>query len=425
MPFEHPIRRRRLLQSFGAALPVGWAGAPHAAEPGTGRVKLLGMNIGAKNYDEPAYLEAMAKLDVVILGLYPGWRGDRDGSVFRRLVQQLKARNPRIKVGQYTVLNEAPDDRVKSAAERDKIDKIDQENWWLRNPAGAKTQWTEAYKAWDVNISDWAKPDRNGDRYPQWLAKRDARVYFQPVPEFDIWYFDNVMEQSRVTQGDWQGKGVAMPPKEPAVASAFRRAQVAHWTAARALEPSLIQMGNADHDLSMPEYTGQLQAVFIEAIMGKSWSLETWAGWRRMMQRYFGVMPHLKPPKMVGFNVWGKPDDYRFLRYALTSCLLGEGYFSFTDDKAGYSSVPWFDEYEVPLGNVVDAPTLEPWDNGVYRRRFDKAMVLVNPETSPRPVKLDSGWKRFKGRQAPEVNNGEAAREFMLPPRDGLVLVRG
>lgn len=422
MTIEHRIGRRRLLQSFGAAWAVS---GPALAQPTPpGRVKLLGMNIGAKNYDDTAYLDAMARLDVVIIGLFPGWKGDRDGSTFRRLLQQLKVRNPRIKVGQYTVLNEAPDDRVKAAAERDKIDKLDQENWWLRDPSGAKTQWTKSFGAWDINITEWAKPDRNGERYPQWLAKRDARMYFDRVPELDIWYFDNVMEHSRVTKGDWQGKGAASSPKDPEVASAYRRAQASHWQAARALKPSVIRMGNVDHDLSMPEYTGQLQAAFLEAMMGKSWSLETWAGWRRMMQRYFGVMQNLAPPKLIGFNVWGRTDDYRFLRYSLGSCLLGDGHFSFTDEKAGYSSVPWFDEFDVRLGEPVDGPAREPWGNGVYRRRYEHAMVLVNPETSPRPIRLEAGWKRLAGRQAPEVNTGAPASEFVLPARDGLVLVR-
>ena len=41
-----------------------------------GAARLLGMNIGAKNYDDTAYQTQLARLDVVILGFYPGWRGD-------------------------------------------------------------------------------------------------------------------------------------------------------------------------------------------------------------------------------------------------------------------------------------------------------------------------------------------------------------
>ena len=45
----------------------------------------------------------------MILGFYPGWKGDTDGSVIRRAVQSMKALNPALKVGQYTILNEAVD----------------------------------------------------------------------------------------------------------------------------------------------------------------------------------------------------------------------------------------------------------------------------------------------------------------------------
>src|SRR5882672_9079243 len=43
--------------------------------------RLMGMNIGVKNYESAAYQAAMARLDVVILGFY---RGCRTGTLQRR-----------------------------------------------------------------------------------------------------------------------------------------------------------------------------------------------------------------------------------------------------------------------------------------------------------------------------------------------------
>jgi hypothetical protein len=159
-------------------------------------------------------------------------------------------------------------------------------------------------------------------------------------------------------------------------------------------------------------------------MMGKSWSLEKTAGWPGMMRRYLSVRDHLRPPGIVGFNVAGDPQDFRFFRYAFGSCLLGDGYFSFTDQRAGYSSVPWFDEYEVRLGKAIDPAPSAPWSNGVYRRRYEHAMVLVNPDGVARSVSPGPGWRRLKGRQAPTVNSGERADEISLAPRDAIVLVR-
>jgi hypothetical protein len=268
-------------------------------------------------------------------------------------------------------------------------------------------------------------PDANGDRWPQWVAKRSQRVFFQPVPEFDIWYFDNVMTNSRVTAADWKLDGTNWSSKDPTVAAAYRRGHAAEWQTAAAVAPGRLQMGNVDGDLSQPEYRGQLGAAFLEGLMGESYSMETWAGWLPMMRHYFAATANLRAPALVGFNVHGSPLDYRFFRYAFTSCLLGDAHFSFTDKAVGYSSVPWFDEYEVALGAPAEAATMSVWSNGVYRRRYANAMVLVNPQADPRSVTIEPGWRRLLAAQDPATNNGQAVTGTLtLPAKDGLILVR-
>ena len=384
---------------------------------------LLGMNIGSKNYGDPAFQAQLARLDVVILGFYPGWMGDTDGSVIRRAVQQLKARNPALKVGQYTILNEAQDDPARTASD-DKIVKLDQMGWWLRTAEGAKTSWTTSFNAYDINISEWSRADANGDRYPQWLAKREHALFFKRVPEFDLWYFDNVMKQSRVKSANWRMDGVNVTGSDPAIASAFRRAQAAHWSTAAQLAPGVLQIGNVDSDMSYPEYRGKLPAAFLEGIMGESWSVETWGGWDTMMTRYFNTTANLRAPALVGFGVHGVATDYKFFRYAFTSCLLGNGYFSFADKAVGFASVPWFDEYEVALGAPVEPATKTVWSNGVHRRRYENAMVLVNPQAEARTVTIEPGWRRLLARQAPTVNNGQPVTSLTIPAKDGIILVR-
>ena len=161
-----PARTFVLVGALLAAL-----SSSHAQGRGAGYPRLLSMNIGTKNYHEPAYQDAMARFDIVILGFYPGWRGDRGGQRLREVVADLKRRNPRLLVGQYTVLNESGDNADKNPAIRDRIDKLNRENWWLRKADGGKTSWTERYSAYDINFTQWSKPDANGDRYPQWLAQ--------------------------------------------------------------------------------------------------------------------------------------------------------------------------------------------------------------------------------------------------------------
>src|SRR5690348_15483209 len=67
--------------------------------------RLMGMNIGAKNYDDPQYQRQLARLDVVILGFYQGWKPKYG---MAKVVANLKELSGgKILVGQYTVLSES------------------------------------------------------------------------------------------------------------------------------------------------------------------------------------------------------------------------------------------------------------------------------------------------------------------------------
>lgn len=383
--------------------------------------RLLGMQIGSQRYGSPAYQADMAKLDVVIIGFWRGWSSG--SQTIRSVVQQIKRHNPSTLVGQYTVLNEWYDDPNNTAALEPRA-KLTAHNWWLRKADGSKVQWTTRYNAWEINLTDWTKPDSAGMRYPQWRVHYDFKHLFNPVPEFDIWYFDNVMIRQRIASADWNLDGVDDLGTTPAIQAAFRKGMAAGWKEARSLAPDRILMGNPDNDLGSPEYRGQLQAAFLEGLIGQSWSIESWGGWVAMMTRYRTVLMNLQPPAIVGFHVMGAVTDYRLFRYGYASCLMDDGYFSYTDTAVEYNSVPWFDEYEVRLGTAVDAPPQSAWKNGVYRRAFANGLVLLNPTTIARTVTVERGWKRFAGVQAPAWNNGKEVTTVTLQAKDGLVLVR-
>ena len=383
----------------------------------------MGMNIGAKNYQDTDYQRDLARMDVVILGFYRGWQPDGYAPTatlaMRKVVKAIKARNPRILVGQYTMLGEAYDD-PDNPANRDMRDKLYTNNWWLLNAAGRKVQWTSQYRAWDVNLTTWSRADADGRRWPQWLAERDYAVFFRDIPELDIVFLDGV-GAPRVT-ADWNLDGKDEDSNDPAVLAAHYAGHRAEWRRLRELAPKRLLIGNTDNDLANVEWQGQLDGGFLEALMGLNWSLETRGGWSRMMDRYRAVLQNTKPPKIVGFNVHGNPADYRFFRYAYTSCLLDDGYFSFTDSSRGYSSVPWFDEYDHKLGNALAPPPTKAWSQEVWRRDFQNGVVLVNPTSAAKTVKLEGGLARLAGKQDPATNSGASATEVTLAPKDGIVL---
>ncbi len=387
--------------------------------------RLLGMNIANDNYHLSTYQSSLAKLDVVILGFYPGWKKLKTNEPIRDAVRAIKAINPNILIGQYTMLGETQNDVPRYLMYNYKSKKIDLENWWLRNASGNQVQWTPIFDTWIINYTSWTKSDTNGLRYPQWLAGQDYNLYFQPVPEFDIWYFDGVVSDPRIPFADWKLDGQNYSNTDPVIQQAVREGNASEWSAAKQLAPNVIMLGNADNNLSYPEYTNKLNAAFLEGLMGKSWSMETWAGWDAMMLQYQTIFQNLLAPKLVGFNVWGNVNDYRFFRYAFASCLMDNGFFSYTDTNVGYASVPWFDEYNVNLGMALDSPQQVQVYNGVHIRRFENGLALVNPTTQSINVPVSPGYKRILGSQDPLVNNGQTViNGFSLGPKSGLILIK-
>lgn len=392
-----------------------WAGA------GETFPRLMGVNISNKNYGDPVYQGNLAKYDVVILGAYPGLRSH--GQTIGEAVRAIKSRRPGILIGQYTSLDEAYDNLDRNKAEQDIYWKLHGEKWWLRNAAGSMVQWTKEFNSWLVNVSDWSAPDSHGRRYPEWLAERNYSMYFRTVPEFSVWYVDNVNHRPRVV-ADWNLDGRDDSPSSNEIASALRRAHSKYVQSIRRLDSSLFVIGNVDNDLAFPEFKGLLNGALMEAVIGRSWSIEQKAGWLAAMERYRLIMENTLDPHLVGFNVQGRPDDYRLMRYGLTSCLLDDGYFSYTNDDGSYGNVYWFDEYDVRLGRAIDPPQRRPWRNGIFRRQFENGIVLVNPAPQRLRVAIEPGFRRVRGSQDPAFNDGMPVTEIGLDPRDGIILVR-
>jgi len=386
------------------------------------RDRVAGLCIGKKDYFTDAYTNQLASVGMAILGVYPGWSGDTgDGAQFRRLIAELKAKNPNIIVGNYTVMTESRTDTSNTYANHDIPAKLNQMNWWLRNRAGAKVQWTTSYGAYDINLTDRVRTDSNGKRWSQWLAQRNHDKFFKH--SFDFSYSDNGMKYPRTT-ANWLLDNVDRPGNDPLVGAAWRRGQAAYWSELKRLSGKPI-MVNADNDLSYPEYTKKADFALIEGAIGKSWSFSTWA---LLWARYNGQMKNLTSAKGSVLNAYGTRSDYAKLRYALCTVLLGDGRLAYTDSAVDYGSVPWFDEYNIDLGeplySVYPTGPLVP-GKPIWRRTYTKAQVYVNTSnTETQTVPVPAGWRRFKGTQDANANNGQAITSLTLGPKQGLILVK-
>lgn len=115
------------------------AAAPAPSSPPT-FPRLMGMNIGAKNYDDPEYQRQLARHAVVIFGFYKGWKPSYGMAKVVRNLKQLSG--GKILVGQYTILSECQDN-PKDAANLDVRTKLNEMNWWARKADGSRVQWTK------------------------------------------------------------------------------------------------------------------------------------------------------------------------------------------------------------------------------------------------------------------------------------------
>jgi hypothetical protein len=61
---------------------------------------------------------------------------------------------------------------------------------------------------------------------------------------------------------------------------------------------------------------------------------------------------------------------------------------------------------------------------GAWRRDYDNGIVLCNPTSKPVRVELERKYRKIRGKQCPEVNDGSAVDAVVIPAFDGLVLLR-
>jgi hypothetical protein len=360
------------------ARPVYVPPAPPAIPLARVSDRILGMQIGAKNYDDPLYQERIAKLAVAVLAFPKGWKGDVNGNVIRPCVQAIKSRGP-VKVAQYSNFVECLDNVGQWESSGDIARKLHAHGWWLRTAEGALLPSRIQAGKHDVNITDYVAPDADGLRFPQWHARRDHAMFFGQMPEFDIWYLDNCNEDSRQWgAANWRLDGVNVNAEaDTSMHVPWRKAMRAWWDECRRLAPGLTIFGNPDHDLRHAELAGALDGAFLENLQNRDGGK-----WASVWARYVGAMKNVINPSQVAFHVTASQQDATFW---LCASLLGDGMFSLTEPGVGYSSVPWLDEYEIRLGSAVE-PT--PAFANVMTRRYQGGVVALNAGVSEATITL-------------------------------------
>ncbi|MGH7996019.1 MAG: putative glycoside hydrolase, partial [Opitutaceae bacterium] len=333
-------------------------------------------------------------------------------------------------------------------------------DWWAHTTTGATVE-EPGYSTTDVvNITAFTTPNSDGDRYPQWYAKWVDNWCFSVAP-FDFVYCDNAFDGPRYDGApiDWNRDGVADSETDPTVMAYWRAGMASYWTEIYALMPGMQIMANAGGsyleatgNLRYPEYQYKVGMALDEGFMGVSYSEETWSGWYNAMGSYGQLEANTAAPNIVLLRCamtadgmcadtstqseYGGGASYAFMRYALASTLMGNGYFE--ADPNDYSQNPplWFDEFDLAgtattgwLGAAIDPPQTTPYQNGVFLRRFENGLAIVNPRTNPdlsvrtaETITLPSGYKHFLGKQDPVTNNGQPVTSITIQAGDGVLL---
>jgi len=382
------------------------------------------------NYWDSSYQQDIAGLDIAILSAYPGW-GSSVNTTMETAVKQIKARNSKTRVFLYVI----PESQVVpvSSTWPGLGSKLDSQKWWVypSGTSGSKIVSDTGTTNFILNITNYAKPDSSGLRFNQWFAQYMNAQIGKPNPSISGFFTDSLYWKPR-KEADWNMDGKLDSNSNDTVRQWYRQGWASYVAALRSAMPGKQQIANVadwgDADAVLTELNGKLDGGLLEGMLGKSWSIEKTYGWAAMMTRYRKTMAALGGEKLGIFHAVGTPTDYQGFRYGLASCLMDNGYFAYnstTSSTGKYTGVPQFDEYNVDLGAATSSPATSAWKSGVYRREFEKGIVLVNPKgNGAKTVALDGSFKKISGTQVPAINNGATVTSVTLNDRDGLILLR-
>ncbi len=380
-----------------------------------------------QDYWTASYQKQLASVQIAILSYYPTW-GVGVGETMNDVVRDIKALNPSTKVFLYErpETQRIPVENVFA----DVYTKIQNEQWWLTTSGtgGGKVLSDFGNGHYVLNHTTTSRKDSSGKTWSQWYASWLQQKYLAPNPLVDGLYTDNVFYKPR-RDGDWNMDGKTDSQNDATVQKNYRLGYAAFAQAVRSASPGKLNIANAaDWGLSISnieEYRGQYNGGLYEHMLGRSNSVESYAGWGEMMKAYRKMRAALAEPKYAICSMTGSPTDYQGVRYGLASCSMDDGYFAFSNQSDLYHGVVWFDEYSAKLGNALSGPTTSAWQSGVYRRDFQNGIILVNPKgNGARTVTLEADFVKLKGTQVPTVNSGATVRTVTLQDRDGIILMR-
>jgi hypothetical protein len=233
---------------------------------------------------------------------------------------------------------------------------------------------------------------------------------------------------------------------------------------------------NPDHAILMQHEFGEnadsMNGQSFEGIPNLELSPDMHANhWQTAFEHYQYWEQHGRSPQVIFIftncpNPPDSPASYKQMRLALAFTLMGSGYFMhspYYPDISGFNgdALWWFDEYAVDSsGQAIDVyarPAPHPLINiradlleegqfattvrpglgylgyprgpgrelaaGVYRRDFARGIVLANFSRDSVTLSLERAYRKIRGRQAGNINDGSLVTSVTLPANDAIILL--
>jgi len=363
--------------------------------------------------------QALAQWDIVILGMQAQ---DTDPEMFNI----LRKNNPDIIIVAYVASAEFPVSRLNILESTNgpwhKLNAGIDDDWWLYEAGGDHVSFWVGN--WALNITDDA-PLVNGQRWNTYFPKF-LKEEIMDTGHWDGIFFDSVWDTAAwVNNGDMDFDRDGIKESADEINAKWRAGMEKIFSETRKrIGNSKILIGNG----------GDYYSDYLNGRMFESYPNQYEGGWEGQTPKYFSFMNEGQSPTVSIINGdtqnSGHWNDFKDMRFALTSTLLDDGFFSYDWGTENHGQLWWYDEFNIPLGeplsearNIYSTNSSEVKE-GLWRRDFQYGIVLVNSTQDTQTYQLECTFEKYKGTQDKLVNSGDLVTSVTLTSKDGIILLR-
>lgn len=373
-------------------------------------------NLYWRNPITPDVAKELAKWDLLVLDMTAQYYS-------ADAIKEIRKINPQIIILAYTTATEMPIGRLDAvepggAGLWHDLASEDDNKWHLKNYQGKEIVF------WPGNVMmNLGLKNSDGQTYSDYLIN----FYNDKILSSGLWdglFFDTAWKNISWLDKNIDIDGDGKKDSENKINAGWQNYNSAFYAGLRKkIGSSYLIIANGDGD-----YGAYANGRMLESFP------EIWeGGWIGSMKNYqinagIGYKPRFNIINSDSDNT-GKQNDFRAMRYGLTSALLFDGYYSFDYGTNLREQLWWYDEYDADLGQPIGPAKnfitgSKIISEGIWQREFENGIVLVNSIPKAKTIKLDEFYRKLNGSQDQQVNDGSRVQVVTIPANDGLILLR-